>query len=409
MENRTILVGDVLEKIKEIPDETVDCVITSPPYWGLRDYGTKGQWGLEVDFHDYLNKLSSLMNELKRVLKPTGSVWINIGDTYGTVSGNYEQQAKEEKKYKGMKENLSGEYPSQKQMKSKLQSKSRVGIPERFYINSIDQGWIARNHIPWIKPNAMPSSVKDRFTNKWESIFFFTKNQKYYFNLDAVREKPVTELPKPREIKKIVDLFGEQTTFDPERTGRKGNNADLGNRNFMGIKEKYAEEPDSNVARLHRQREGNPNKQDQVIDPKTGKPKQTYSGFNERWKNGTKGYTQFFDRVQNLRDQGVPHDNPLGHPNGKNPGDIFVINTKPFVEAHFATFPLDLPLRILSCACPQNGTVLDPFLGSGTVGVAAEKLGINWIGIELKQEYVDKIILKRLDKHKNERLEQFVQ
>jgi len=99
----------------------------------------------------------------------------------------------------------------------------------------------------------------------------------------------------------------------------------------------------------------------------------------------------------------------LNNPLGKNPGDVFVINTKPFVDAHFATFPLDLPTKILKCACPPDGFVLDPFFGSGTVGVAAEKLGMNWIGIELKKEYVSDIITKRLDKHKNERLESFVQ
>jgi len=197
MENRTILIGDVLEKIKEIEDESIDCVITSPPYWGLRDYDAEGQWGLEPDFQDYLEKLNKLMDQCKRILKKTGTAWINIGDTYGTVSGNFEQQSKGEKKYDGMKENLSKNYPSQKDMKKKLVAKSRVGIPERFYINCINRGWVARNHIPWIKPNAMPSSVKDRFTNKWESIFFLAKNQQYYFNLDSVREKPITETPKP--------------------------------------------------------------------------------------------------------------------------------------------------------------------------------------------------------------------
>ena len=137
--NRTILQGDVLEKIKEIPGKSIDVVISSPPYWGLRDYGVEGQLGLEPDFNDYLNTMQKIMDEIKHVLKDTGTCWINLGDTYN--------------------------------------NKSLVGIPERFYINCIDNGWIARYHIVWTKNNCMPSSVKDRFTNKWESVFFFTKQQ----------------------------------------------------------------------------------------------------------------------------------------------------------------------------------------------------------------------------------------
>ncbi|SVE64606.1 uncharacterized protein METZ01_LOCUS517460, partial [marine metagenome] len=157
--NRKILEGDIFDKIKEIPDKSIDTIITSPPYWGLRDYGVDGQFGLEPDFKDYLSKMQKVMVELWRVLKDTGSCWVNLGDTYSMGKN----------------------------------AKSRVGIPERFYINCIDSGWIARNHLVWTKNNAMPSAVKDRFTNKWESIFFFVKQQKYYFDLDAVREKSLTE------------------------------------------------------------------------------------------------------------------------------------------------------------------------------------------------------------------------
>src|SRR3990167_2282333 len=178
LQNRTILQGDVLEKIKEIPDESIDCIISSPPYWGLRDYGVEGQWGLEPDFHEYLAKMRTLMNELKRVLKKTGSCWINLGDCYGSHRSNEDNLMRSEK---------------QEQAPVSNYEKSRLGIPERFYIQCIDDGWKARNHISWYKENAMPSSVKDRFTNKWESIFFFVKAQKYYFNLNAVREKPKTE------------------------------------------------------------------------------------------------------------------------------------------------------------------------------------------------------------------------
>ena len=193
--HRKILIGDVLEKMLEIPDESIDVIISSPPYWGLRDYGADGQWGLEKDFNEYLDKLDKLMDQCKRVLKPTGTCWINLGDTYSTVSGGMKDLKNGVKKKYGKvdygvghahtgdgKPELDGAFSvDQAKMYNNLQSKSRVGIPERFYIRCIDKGWIARNHIPWVKANSMPSSVKDRFTNKWESVFFFAKNQKYYF------------------------------------------------------------------------------------------------------------------------------------------------------------------------------------------------------------------------------------
>ena len=175
--NRTILQGDVLEKIKEIPGKSIDVVISSPPYWGLRDYGVEGQLGLEPDFNDYLNTMQKIMDEIKHVLKDTGTCWINLGDTYsGSGKGaGYNGNSKEVWRF-----------DKKPELNETITPKSRVGIPERFYINCIDNGWIARNHIIWTKNNCMPSSVKDRFTNKWESVFFFTKQQKYYFNLDDV-------------------------------------------------------------------------------------------------------------------------------------------------------------------------------------------------------------------------------
>ena len=198
--NRQILVGDVLEKIKEIPVESIDCIITSPPYWGLRDYGVPGQWGMEEDFKDYLFKMMQLMNRLKQVLKKTGTVWINLGDTYAGGIAHFDFEQKDTNKEKFYSEESIKERQYVGQKKNHIANKSRYGIPERFYTKCIDAGWIARNHIPWYKSNSMPQSVKDRFTNKWESVFFFVKQQKYYFNLDAVRVKALSET-KPFNIK----------------------------------------------------------------------------------------------------------------------------------------------------------------------------------------------------------------
>ena len=145
------------------------------------------------------------MDQLKRVLKSTGSCWINLGDTYAGGKAHSD--------WNGCTAEFIGRTTETEQYfvaqsKNHLQAKSRYGIPERFYIQCIDSGWIARNHIPWYKSNSMPSSVKDRFTNKQESIFFFVKSQKYYFNLDAIREKTITE-SKPFNIRVRENITGK--------------------------------------------------------------------------------------------------------------------------------------------------------------------------------------------------------
>lgn len=187
MEINKIYQETCLETLKKMPNEFLDCVITSPPYWQLRDYGHKDQWGLEPTFNDYLENLWSMMDEIYRVLKPSGTVWINLGDTYGTKSGgmaaaqdNFESK---EAKYGAFKTPL-------KQPKSL--HKSLLLLPHRFAIGCIDRGWIVRNDVIWAKRNGMPESVTDRFSKKHEFFFFFVKNQKYYFDLDGVRDKAVS-------------------------------------------------------------------------------------------------------------------------------------------------------------------------------------------------------------------------
>jgi len=349
LKNRTVLVGDVLDKLRELPSTSIDVILTSPPYWGFRDYGVEGQWGLEPDFRDYLKKMRSFMDECKRVLKDTGTCWINLGDSYSTGDD--------------------------------LIAKTRMGIPERFYIQCIDDGWIARNHIPWVKSNAMPTSVKDRFQNKWESIFFFAKSRKYYFDLDAVRETPIGGHYEDfnRRIRDAKKL--RQMGLDGAMIHATASDEEIGNYQPNG--------------KAHFGTGG---------DIKTHMEESSYKKHKDKPSNPV----SLSDRTAHARlDEGKEHESCLTNPKGKNPGDVFNITTNSFVEAHFATFPLELPIKIIKCSCPPDGIVLDPFFGAGTTGVAAEKLGRNWIGIEIKPEYVDNVILKRLDKHKNMRMVEF--
>jgi DNA modification methylase len=180
-----------LETLKNMDDKSIDCVITSPPYWQLRDYGYDGQWGLEPKFQEYLEHLWEMMNEIYRVLKDEGTCWINLGDSYSTQSGTNAALARG-KNYSNNSTYILNRGESKKLIKPKnLPNKCLLLIPHRFAIGCIDRGWIVRNDIIWAKRNGMPESITDRFTKKHEYIFFMTKKEKYYFNLDAIRDKHI--------------------------------------------------------------------------------------------------------------------------------------------------------------------------------------------------------------------------
>ena len=191
METNQIYVEPCLETLKKMPDNFLDCVITSPPYWQLRDYGYEGQWGLEPTFNEYLENLWSMMDEIYRVLKPTGTCWINLGDTYNTISGGIRglERAKKNGATRSIsKKNIIGQ-GFQQQKSTEVPNKCLLLIPHRFAIGCIDRGWIVRNDIVWAKRNAMPESCTDRFSKKHEYFFFMVKSEKYYFDLDAIRDK----------------------------------------------------------------------------------------------------------------------------------------------------------------------------------------------------------------------------
>ena len=191
-----IIVGDSLDVLKSLPDESVDCIITSPPYFGLRDYGVNGQIGLEKSLKEYLDNLLLITAELKRILKPTGTFWLNHGDSYaGRPSGT-----------SGANSQLNGGKRHQNALAKAATAQGRRGgeIPDksltlqahRLAIRMVDeQGWILRNQIIWHKPNVMPSSAKDRFTVDFEPVFFFVKSEQYYFEQ---QKEPVSEISLKR-------------------------------------------------------------------------------------------------------------------------------------------------------------------------------------------------------------------
>lgn len=172
-----------LETLIKMDDNSIDCVITSPPYWQLRDYGYNGQWGLEPTFNEYLEHLWSMMDLIYKKLKPEGTVWINLGDTYarGSRSKDGTNHTVSNSKEHHIEPNTKPEY--------KGLDKCLLLIPHRFAIGCIDRGWIVRNDVIWAKRNGMPESVTDRFTKKHEYFFFMVKSEKYFFDLDAIRDK----------------------------------------------------------------------------------------------------------------------------------------------------------------------------------------------------------------------------
>jgi len=371
-----IYCGDSLETLKQLPEKSVDMVMTSPPYWALRDYGVDGQLGLEPTFEEYINKLCGIFDEVKRVLKDEGTIWINLGDTYGTTSGGMEQLRKMKEntpQYGKIPYNKGYEGVKQDGKKNIKMHKCLVCIPFRFAIEMINRGWILRNTIIWHKPNCMPSSAKDRFTVDFEYLFFFSKQKKYYF------EKQYEPLKTP---------------YEQLKKDKRGVN----NKNRL---------KDYTVSKRH----GGNKTIGETINPQ-GRNKRTV------WKITTKPFKEAHFAVYPPELCKTPIK--AGCPefvcnNCEKPREKIIEriaeNYKTRIDRQIATggaitggvgknFP-DVKLvdkGYTDCGCNagfSGGIVLDPFAGAGTTGLVAQKLGRHSILIELNREYCE-IIKKRL-------------
>ena len=327
----------------------------------------KGQLGLEILYKDYIEHLMLVMKELKRVLKKTGTLFWNMGDTYsgsGGSGGDYN--------IGGIREGQ----PKYKQEKSEIPSKSLMMMPERLAIEMIDDGWILRNKLAWFKRNAMPSSVSDRFSNKWEYVFFFTKSQKYYFDLDSIR-KPMAE----SSIKRISQ-------------------ENIPNQFKSGKSAEFAEtDPVNNIPKIM-------NNMHQKYQQE-GAYKGSHSGYiNEdgslrvNLSGANPGDVLFDDTIYDLYTDSSIQDAFIEYLERERPEllipSILDIPTMPHSFAHFAVFPETLVEPLIKAGCPSDGVVLDPFAGSGTVGVVAKKQGKSANLIEISPEYVE-IIKNRLE------------
>ncbi len=289
-----------MECLKDIPDQSIQCVVTSPPYWGLRDYNVSGQLGLEESSEEFVDNLVKVFRQIKRVLKDDGTLWLNLGDTYasnGYKAHKTNLDTKKDAPSAWSSENRGFSVP--KTIGNGIKEKDLVGVPWRVAFALQADGWYLRQDIIWHKPNPMPESVKDRCTKSHEYIFLLSKSQRYYYDSEAIKEKSIyPEGPtSPDKIKAVDGIYSK---------------------NLQKIKEnKY-----------------------------------------------------------------------------RNKRSVWKITTKPFKEAHFATFPPELPELCIKAGSKENDIVLDPFFGSGTTGWVAQRLGRKWLGVELNPEYI-KIAEKR--------------
>lgn len=452
-----ILVGDVLARLRELPSNHYDCVITSPPYWGLRDYGVLGQIGLEPTLGEHLEVMVAVCAEIWRVLKPTGTFWLNYGDCYATAPngrsaedtkalGNDDrtfrdkpfstvgpihepQPASRQKARRGKPGGLGNGGLNGKDLPSGrvvsggvLKPKDLCMIPNRLAIALQEAGWWVRSENVWGKLNPMPESIDDRPATAHEKVFMLTKSGKpTIWRARDTREWSLTPdhterlaAPTEDEPDKTVNRWRafdyyydadavrfelQPKTFTTYGTDRN----DFGDDGSGMVKK-------ANMAKRMPRR--GPRKQDAIAESAAsagGSSGNRMAGFNDRWIEQGGSRRDSFARAGKLatsehgqKPQFRDDREPVAYSSGRNlrnyepaPLEVWRIATKPFSEAHFATFPPALAERCIMAGCPPGGLVLDPFGGAGTTGLVAEHLQRDCDMIELNGEYA-RLAVKRL-------------
>jgi DNA modification methylase len=321
MEHR-ILQGDCVESLRTLPDASVHCCVTSPPYWGLRDYGHDGQIGLEPTPEAYVARMVEVFREVRRVLREDGTCWVNLGDSYASGGGQASPHRDScggigKKGTRGTQpyHSAGGGFERPASIAGAIKPKDLVGIPWRVAFALQADGWWLRQDIIWHKPNPMPESVRDRCTKAHEYVFLMTKSERYFYDAEAVSE----------------------ASKDPDGFRYQGG---------------YKEMQQHNIAAGMLRSDGS-------------------AACHSRTETGS-----------------VPHF-ASGYGSRRNRRSVWTVTTKPYSGAHFATMPPDLVEPCILAGCPEGGTVLDPFAGSGTTLAVAAELGRSGIGCELNPEYIE--------------------
>ena len=322
-----IHVGDCRTILETLDAGSVRCCVTSPPYFGLRDYGHDGQIGLEKTPDAYVAELVAVFREVRRVLADDGTLWLNLGDSY---AGSGKGAGAEGSKQSTNKGSLSvGTWRGQeggaaapasvavtmlRDAETGLKPKDLIGIPWRVAFALQADGWYIRSDIIWAKPNSMPESVRDRPTKSHEHLFLLAKSERYFYDADAVAEEAST---------------GYGSEFHTGKTGGHQLGRASKQPRFGGTKYGDSDDP------MHATKSG-----------------------NEYAPNGL-----------------------------RNKRDVWTITTQPFPGAHFAVMPEALVEPCVLAGSERGDTILDPFAGSGTVGVVAYRHGREFVGVELNEEY----------------------
>jgi DNA modification methylase len=344
-----IICGDALESLRSLPDNLVHCVVTSPPYWRLRDYGVEGQLGLEPTMEEYIEKMLVIFREIKRVLRPEGTLWLNMGDK--SIHSWCGQQGKN-----GQRCNRRiVPTPKGSKIPKGLKPKDIAGIPWRVAFALQDDGWYLRQDIIWHKPNPMPESIKDRPTRSHEYIFLFSKSRKYYYDYRAIME--------PASLDTHARYARGRSDHHKWADGSPSNQSIAKSFEHMlppGVNPKAA-----------------------LAVPPSGWNRGGGSHDPIEHSSGDKS-ARFIRSRQNPSFSATVVD-IVAH---RNKRSVWTISTRPYSKAHFATFPPDLIKPCILAGCPEGGIVLDPFGGSGTTAATAKALGRNYLIIELNPEYI---------------------
>lgn len=326
MKPTQILIGDACEQLSHIADRSINCCVTSPPYYALRDYGIDGQIGLEDTPEEYISRLVEVFREVRRVLCDDGTLWVVIGDSYARSGKGAARYTDNAAKYmQGTNKGTVGAIATIKKPPPNLKSKDIIGIPWMLAFALRNDGWYLRQDIIWAKPNPMPESVRDRCTKSHEYIFLLSKSPYYYFDAEAISE-PCADSTLKRMAQDIADQSGS------ERVVGKSNG------NMKAVVPRY----------------------------------------------GGKKYTETPDKFYRTKSGHAYVPRPR-----RNKRDVWSVTTKPTKLKHFAAFPLDLIEPCVLAGSRDGDIVLDPFCGTGTVGVAAVRHGRRFIGIDINSEYAD--------------------
>ncbi len=360
--------GDVRDKIKELDNHSIDCVVTSPPYWGLRDYGVKGQLGLEPTYQEHIKNIVNIFQLLKPKLKDSATIWLNYGDCYATAKNGRDAS------------NIVGDDRTFRNkpfttIQGQLKNKDLVMMPNRIAIALQDDGWYIRSEIIWHKPNPMPESVRDRPTSCHEKIWLITKNKKYYYDADAIRE-PLAVSLIPRLNQNIKNQKGSARA----NAGRKTN----GNLKAVGNLEKRNKRNVWTITTKPFKEAHFATFPPDLIEPciKAGCPEKVCV------KCGKPQIKEFYRKEKYNPGYGNQHTPKGTH---KKIGGVY----QKWLEEN----PPEIRLKA-SCDCNadfKSGVVLDPFAGAGTTGIVARSLNRTAILIELNPEYIE-ISKNRIDK-----------